>query len=164
MDNGPRGPLIGGALAIVLGFLTAFFFYYRGGADHFFLDYTTTRYIFILELNAFEIGLAGLALTLGVYSAIGLMSYWLDGARVHVGRSAPKLTDGVAVGMALASVATAAMAVVFALSVVFEWGREVTGVSIGLGFMFAAFVLAFYKIGFLGEEGRFDEREDGIPW
>jgi hypothetical protein len=164
MDNGPRGPLIGGISAIVLGILTVFFYKLRGGDEHFFVDYTTTRYIYIVELNAFEIALAGLGLTLAVYSAIGFLSYFLDGARVHVGRRAPRLTDGVAVGLTIFSVLTAACAVVFALGVVYEWSREVLGSSIGFGFVFASLVLACYKIGFLGEEGRFDEREDGIPW
>ncbi|HEV2527690.1 MAG TPA: hypothetical protein VGT61_04450 [Thermomicrobiales bacterium] len=164
MDNGPRGPLIGLASAIALTALTIFLFYYRGGDEHYFVDYTTANWIFILELNAFEIGLVGLALTLATYSAIGLLSFFLDGARVHVGRQSARLTDGVTVALAAFSIATAACAVVFALAVVFDWGREITGISIGLGFIFAALVLACFKIGFLGEEGRFDEREDGIPW
>lgn len=164
MDNGPRGPIIGGITAILLGLATAFFYYYRNGNDHYFLDFTTTRYIFILELNAFEITLVGLALTLGVYSAIGLFSFYLDGPRVHIGRQGPQLTDGTAAALGIFSILTAICAVVFALGVVQEWGREIVGVSIGLGFVFAAFVLGFFKQGFVGEEGRFDEREDGIPW
>lgn len=164
MDNGPRGPILGGITAILLGLATAFFFYYRNGDDHYFLDFTTTRYIFVLELNAFEITLVGLALTLGVYSAIGLFSYFLDGPQVHIGRSGPQLTDGTAAALGIFSVLTAACAVVFALGVVQEWSREVVGLAIGGGFVFAAFVLGFFKQGFVGEEGRFDEREDGIPW
>ena len=164
MDNGPRGPIIGGITAIILGLAAAFFWYYRGGDNYYKPDFTTTRYEFILELNAFEITLVGLALTLGVYSVIGLFSYFLDGPRVHVGRSGPELTDGNAAALGVFAVLTAACAVVFALGVVFDWQREVIGLSIGLGFVFAAFVLGFFKQGFLGEEGRFDEREDGIPW
>lgn len=164
MDNGPRGPILGGLFAIVLGLAAVFFFYYRGGQNHFVTDYTTSRYIFVLELNAFEITLVGLALTLGVYSAIGLFSYFLDGPQVHIGRSGPQLTDGTAAALGIFSVLTAASAVVFAIGVVQDWGRLVMGLSIGLGFVFAAFVLGFFKQGFVGEEGRFDEREDGVPW
>lgn len=164
MDNGPRGPIVGGISAVVLGLLAAFFWYYRGGNNYYVPDYTSTRYIFVIDVNAFEITLIGLALTLGVYSAIGMFSYFLDGPRVHIGRAAPRLGDGVTFALGAFAVLTAACAVTFALSVVYEWGREITGVSVGLGFIAAAFVLAFFKQGFLGEEGRFDEREDGIPW
>ena len=164
MDNGPRGPLIGLGSAIALTALTIVLFYYRGGNNEYFVDYTSANWVFIVELNAFEIGLVGLALTLATYSAIGFLSFFLDGARVHVGRQSARLSDGVTVALAAFCLATVACAVVFSLAVVFEWGREITGISIGLGFIFASLVLACYKVGFLGEEGRFDEREDGIPW
>ena len=164
MDNSPRGPLIGALFAILLGAATVILWLYRGGDHHYFLDYTTTAYKFIVELNAFEITIAGLGLTLAIYAAIGLFSYFLDGREVHVGRFAPQLTDATSAGLAITTVLTAVCAVLFAVGVVQDWGVEPMGVIIGAGFVLAAFVLAYFKQGFVGEDGRFDDREDGIPW
>ena len=164
MNNSARGPLIGALAAIILAAVTTFLWYYRGADAHYSVDATTTNWVFIVDLNPVEIALSGLALTLGIYSAIGLFSYFLDGKEVHIGRFAPNLSDGVAAWLAVSMFATAVCAVLFAIGVVLDWNTLPMGVIVGVGFILAAFVLAFYKRGFVGEDGRFDDREDGIPW
>ena len=40
----------------------------------------------------------------------------------------------------------------------------VNGVAAGAGCVFLATLLVCYKEAFLGDEARFDDREDGVPW
>ena len=43
-------------------------------------------------------------------------------------------------------------------------GKLWLGIAAGAGCMSLAVLLIFYKEAFLGDEARFDDREDGIPW
>jgi hypothetical protein len=45
-----------------------------------------------------------------------------------------------------------------------DWGTTAIGLLAGLGCFLMAAMLVAYKEGFLGEEARFDRRDDGVPW
>jgi hypothetical protein len=44
------------------------------------------------------------------------------------------------------------------------WGPAALGLLAGAGSIDLAILLACYKEGFIGNEGSFDERNDGVPW
>src|SRR4051812_24180464 len=115
-------------------------------------------------LSELEIGFVGIALTLVIFAVIGLISVMLEGRELVPGRVAPRLTDPLSVAIVIFSVLLFVIAVFLGLGIVQDWGPRLIGLLAGLGSLDLALLLVFYKEGFVGNEARFDERDDGVPW
>ncbi len=96
-----------------------------------------------LPLSELQLGAVGGALTLGVFGIQGLISVLLEGRELRL-----LFGDALLLGY----------------GIVTGWGTSALGVAAGAGCVFLATLLVCYKEAFLGDEARFDDREDGVPW
>jgi hypothetical protein len=108
-------------------------------------------------------GLAG-AVTLAVFGVQGLLSVGLEGRQLRPGTSPPHLTNPLSAAIVLVSLFLFADALLLGYGIVVGWGTVALGVAAGAGCLFLATLLVCYKEAFLGDEARFDDREDGVPW
>lgn len=115
-------------------------------------------------LTELELGGAAWAIGLAIFGLQGLLSVLVEGEELHPGRARPRLTDVLSVGIVVFSVALFAVATALAYGLTANWGRGEIGALAGAGCLALAFLLVFYKEGFVGDEAGFDEREDGVPW
>lgn len=163
MDNSPRLPILSAIGAIISGLITMVLWYGRDGDKNWVpgLD-GALQYVF--ALNELEIALTALAVTLGIYAVIGLISFVVEGRQLRPGRILPRLTDQLTVAIAVFALALIVVAVVLAVALVQEWSTTWLGALAGTASILIAFLLVFYKEAFVGEEARFDDRDDGIPW
>ena len=151
MDNSPRLPSFSLLLAIVFAIL-AFISYGNRDPDGPF------------SLSEVEIGLVAAAFALAIFGAQGLLSVLLEGRRLHLGIVRPRLTDPLSIAILVFSLLLFALAVALGIGLVEDWDPEVLGIFAGAGCIVLAALLVFYKEAFVGDEARFDERDDGIPW
>jgi len=114
--------------------------------------------------NEIQIGLLGVALTLAVFGVQGLLSVLLEGQELHLGRVAPRLSALLSVLIVVFTFGLVAVAVATGYGIFAGWNAKTLGIFFGLGSFVLAAQLIFYKEAFIGDETRFDEREDGIPW
>jgi hypothetical protein len=163
MNNSPRLPIMSAIGAIIAGLVTTALWYGRDGDENWVpgLD-GALQYVF--ALNELEIALAALALTLGVFAVIGLISFVAEGRELRPGRIPPRLTNPLTVAISLRALALIVDTVVLAVALGQEWSTAWLGGLAGIGSILIAFLLALYKEAFVGEEARFDDRNDGIPW
>ena len=152
MDNSPRLPTVALILALVLALATILS--YQAGGDK--AD--------VFVLTELEIGMVGVAFALAVFGIQGWISVLLEGRRLHPGIVRPRLTDALSVAILVFSLALFGVAVWLGYGIVSDWGPRVLGLAAGLGCLILALLLVFYKEAFVGDEARFDEREDGVPW
>jgi hypothetical protein len=117
-----------------------------------------------LALSELQLGAVGGALTLGVFGIQGLLSVGLEGRQLRPGASPPHLTNLLSAAIVLGSLLLFADALLLGYGIVIGWGTVALGVAAGMGCVFLAALLVFYKEAFLGDEARFDDREDGVPW
>jgi hypothetical protein len=115
-------------------------------------------------LNELELGGVAWVIGLLIFGLQGLLSVVVEGEELHPGRVQPRLTGVLSVGIVLFSAALIATATLLAYGLTDDWSPEWLGVLAGAGCLEVAFLLVFYKEGFLGDEASFDEREDGVPW
>ncbi len=115
-------------------------------------------------LSELEIGFVGIALTLVIFAVIGLISVMLEGRELRPGRVAPRLTNPLSVAIVIFSALLFVIAIFLGLGIVQNWRPQLIGLLAGLGSLDLALLLVFYKEGFVGNEARFDERDDGVPW
>ena len=115
-------------------------------------------------LNELEIGFVGVALTLVIFAVIGLISVLLEGRELTPGRVPPRLTDPLSVAIVIFSALLFVIAVFLGTGIVQGWEPRLIGLLAGLGSLDLALLLVFYKEGFVGNEARFDDRDDGVPW
>jgi peptidoglycan/LPS O-acetylase OafA/YrhL len=115
-------------------------------------------------LTELELGGVAWAIGLAIFGLQGLLSVLVEGEELEPGRVRPRLTDVLSVGIAVFSVALFAAAIVLAYGLTADWSTGALGVVAGAGCLAVAFLLVFYKEGFVGDEACFDEREDGVPW
>jgi hypothetical protein len=76
----------------------------------------------------------------------------------------PHLTNPLSAAIVIVSILLFADALLLGYGIVIGWGTVALGVAAGAGCLFLATLLVFYKEAFLGDEARFDDREDGVPW
>jgi hypothetical protein len=55
-------------------------------------------------------------------------------------------------------------AILLGYGIVDDWEPMAIGALAGVGCLVLAMLLIFYKEAFVGDESRFDAREDGVPW
>jgi hypothetical protein len=115
-------------------------------------------------LTELELGGVAWAIGLAIFGLQGLLSVLVEGQELRPGRVPPRLTDPLSVGIVLFSVALLATATALAYGLTADWSTGRIGALAGAGSLALAFLLVFYKEGFVGDEACFDEREDGVPW
>jgi hypothetical protein len=117
-----------------------------------------------LPLSELQLGAVGGALTLGVFGIQGLISVGLEGRQLRPGMAPPHLTNPLSAAIVIVSILLFADALLLGYGIVIGWGTVALGVAAGAGCLFLATLLVCYKEAFLGDEARFDDREDGVPW
>ena len=147
MTNSPRLPLWSLILAVVLAAATVAFA--RGDLE---------------PLSELQLGALAGAITFAVFGVQGLISVGLEGQELRPGVTPPHLTDQLSQAILVVSLLLFVDSVVLGFGIVNGWNTTFVGVAAGLGCLLLAALLIFYKEAFVGNEARFDEREDGIPW
>jgi hypothetical protein len=117
-----------------------------------------------VPLSELQLGAVGGALTLAVFGVQGLLSVGLEGRELRPGMVPPHLTNPLSAAIVIVSILLFADALLLGSGIVSGWGSLALGVAAGMGCVFLAALLVFYKEAFLGDEARFDDREDGVPW
>ena len=151
MDNSPRLPAVSLLLAAILAVLAAIAYANRDPDGPF-------------SLSEVEIGLVAAAFALAIFGAQGLISVLLEGRRLHLGVVRPRLTAPLSIAIVVFSLLLFALAIALGVGLVRDWDPEIIGTLAGAGCIVLAALLIFYKEAFVGDETRFDERDDGIPW
>ena len=117
-----------------------------------------------LPLSELQLGAVGGALTLAVFGIQGLISVLLEGRELRPGMAPPHLTNPLSAAIVIVSILLFGDALLLGYGIVTGWGTTALGVAAGAGCVFLATLLVCYKEAFLGDEARFDDREDGVPW
>jgi hypothetical protein len=117
-----------------------------------------------LPLSELQLGAVAGALTLGVFGVQGLISVLLEGRELRPGMAPPHLTNPLSAAIVIVSILLFGDALLLGYGIVIGWGTAALGVAAGAGCVFLATLLVCYKEAFLGDEARFDDREDGVPW
>lgn len=115
-------------------------------------------------LSELEIGMVAVAFTLVIFGTQGMISVLLEGRELHLGRVQPRLTNVLSVAIVIFSLALLVCSVFLGIGIVSNWRPVAIGTLAGLGSIDLALLLVFYKEAFVGDEGCFDDREDGVPW
>ena len=148
MTNSPRLPIVSLILAGVLAIATA----------------ATIDRGRPVPLSELQLGAVGGALTLAVFGIQGLISVLLEGRELRPGMAPPHLTNPLSAAIVFVSILLFGDALLLGYGMVMGWGTAALGVAAGAGCVFLATLLVCYKEAFLGDEARFDDREDGVPW
>ena len=148
MTNSPRLPAVALILASLLAIATA------AAID-------PDRPVPLSEL---QLGAVAGALTLAVFGIQGLISVLLEGRELRPGMAPPHLTNPLSTAIVIVSILLFGDAVLLGYGIVTGWGTAALGVAAGAGCVFLATLLVCYQEAFLGDEARFDDREDGVPW
>jgi hypothetical protein len=117
-----------------------------------------------LPLSELQLGAVAGAVTLGVFGVQGLISVLLEGRELRPGMAPPHLTNPLSAAIVIVSILLFGDALLLGYGIVTGWGTAALGVAAGAGCVFLATLLVCYKEAFLGDEARFDDREDGVPW
>ncbi len=148
MTNSPRLPVVSVILASLLAIVVA----------------ATIDPGQPLPLSELQLGAVGGALTLAIFAIQGLISVLLEGRELRPGMAPPHLTNPLSAAIVIVSLLLFADALLLGYGIVIGWGTAALGVAAGAGCVFLATLLVCYKEAFLGDEARFDDREDGVPW
>ena len=148
MTNSPRLPVVSLILAILLAIAAA----------------ATIDPGRPLPLSELQLGAVGGALTLAVFGIQGLISVLLEGRELRPGMVPPHLINPLSAAIVIVSILLFGDALLLGYGIVVGWGTDALGVAAGTGCVFLATLLVCYKEAFLGDEARFDDREDGVPW
>ncbi|HEV2109072.1 MAG TPA: hypothetical protein VGR16_12485 [Thermomicrobiales bacterium] len=153
MDNSPKLPYVSIVIALAAAAAAAISYFRRGGGEE-----------AVFAFNELEIGLVALAVTLLIFAVEGLISVISEGRVLVPGRAPPRLTNPLSLAIVIASLVLFADAVLVGVGLVSDWDVWIMGWLAGVGCFLLATLLVFYKEAFVGDEARFDERDDGIPW
>ena len=148
MTNSPRLPFVALILAGLLAIAAA----------------VTTDPGAPLPLSELQLGAVGGALTLAVFGIQGLISVLLEGHQLRPGMTPPHLTNPLSAAIVIVSILLFGDALLLGYGIVIGWGTAALGIAAGAGCVFLATLLVCYKEAFQGDEARFDDREDGVPW
>jgi hypothetical protein len=118
----------------------------------------------LLPLSELQLGAVGGALTLAVFGFQGLISVLLEGRELRPGMAPPHLTNLLSTAIVIVSLLLFGDALLLGYGIIIGWGTASLGLAAGAGCIFLATLLVCYKEAFLGDEARFDDREDGVPW
>ncbi len=148
MRNSPRLPLISLVVALVLAMAVV----------------VTLDRADPIPLSELQLGALGGAVTFAVFGLQGLISVGVEGRELRPGLMPPQLTNPLSAAIVAVSLLLFADALLLGYGIVNGWGTAPLGIAAGVGCLCLAALLIFYKEAFLGDEARFDDREDGVPW
>ncbi len=115
-------------------------------------------------LSELEIGAVAGTLGLLIYALQGLISVVVDGVELTPGKKPPHLTDLLSDGIVVICTLLIMDGLTLAYGIASDWGAIALGALAGTGSILLSLLLVAYKEAFLGEETRFDRRDDGVPW
>ena len=116
------------------------------------------------HLGVVEIGAVAAAVGHLIYAVQGLISVVVDGEELKPGVSPPHLTDALSDGIIVIAALLIMIGMTLAYGLADNWDSTYIGILAGVGCFLLAAMLVAYKEAFLGEEARFDRRDDGVPW
>jgi hypothetical protein len=148
MTNSPLLPLVSLLLAVVLVLAVA----------------ATVGPAGFIPLSELQLGAMAGALAFAIFGVQGLLSVGLEGQELRPGAMPPHLTNPLSAAIVVVSLLLFADAVLLGYGIVAGWETGRLGIAAGVGCLCLAALLIFYKEAFLGDEARFESREDGIPW
>jgi hypothetical protein len=148
VKNSPRLPVLALGAAAVLALLTGL----SAGAGG------------LIPLSELELGAVAGTLAFVVFGIQGLISVAVEGEELRPGVAPPHLTNPLTAGIVIVSLLLLVDAYFLGYGIVNGWDVTRLGVAAGIGCLCLAALLIFYKEAFLGDEARFDDREDGVPW
>jgi len=117
-----------------------------------------------LPLSELQLGAVGGAVTLAIFGIQGLISVLLEGRELRPGMAPPHLTNPLSAAIVIVSILLFGDALLLGYGIVMGWGTAELGIAAGVGCICLATLFVCYKEAFLGDEARFDDREDGVPW
>jgi hypothetical protein len=117
-----------------------------------------------LPLSELQLGGIAVALAMAIFGVQGLVSVAIEGQELRPGIVPPQLTNPLSAAIVVVSFLLFVVAILLGYGIVNGWDTLRLGVAAGAGCLFLGMLLIFYKEAFLGDEARFDDREDGIPW
>jgi hypothetical protein len=117
-----------------------------------------------IPLSELQLGALGGGLALAIFGVQGLISVKTEGRELRPGVVPPTLTNPLSAAIAVLSLLLFVVAVLLGYGIVNGWGTLRIGGAAGAGCLLLAALLLLYKEAFLGDEARFDNREDGVPW
>jgi amino acid transporter len=116
------------------------------------------------HLSEMELGAVAGALCFFIYGIQGVVSVLIDGEELKPGKRAPHITGPLTIAIVVVSVLLLIVAVALAYTLTSDYGVGTIGLLAGAGCFLLAGLLVGYKEALIGEEGRFDRRDDGVPW
>lgn len=116
------------------------------------------------HFNVVELGAIAAAVTLIIFGVMGLISVAVEGRELTPGSSPPHITNTLGISIVIITLLLLATGVALAYGLADDWSTTRIGLLAGLGCFLMAAMLVAYKEGFIGEEARFDRRDDGVPW
>jgi len=147
MRNSPRLPIISLLIAVIVGAYAAVGVSQNNG-----------------PLTELQLGEIALALTAAIFGFQGLVSVLVEGQELRPGRTFGRATGPLSIGIVLFSIVLFVIAVLLAYGITDKWRIEAIGTLAGVGCLVLSVLLVFYKEAFVGDESRFDNRKDGVPW
>jgi hypothetical protein len=115
-------------------------------------------------LKELELGGVAWVVGLAVFGLQGLISIAVEGEEVHPGLVRSRLTNPLSLSIAVLSIALVVIAGFLGYGLRNDWSHGRLGALAGIGCIAIALIAVVYKEGFVGEEGTFDLRDDGVPW
>ncbi len=117
-----------------------------------------------MPLSELQLGALGGGLAFAVFGLQGMLSIWSEGRELRPGIVPPTLTHPLSAAIVVLSLLLFAVSLLLGYGIVVGWGTSRLGGAAGVGCLLLAALLLLYKEAFLGDEARFDDREDGVPW
>lgn len=116
------------------------------------------------HLSEIELGAVAGSLCLFIFGIQGVASVLIDGQELRPGKRDPHLTGPLTIGIVIVSMMLLAVTVALGYALTSNYGVGTIGLLAGAGCFLVAALLVGYKEALIGEEGRFDRRDDGVPW
>jgi hypothetical protein len=117
-----------------------------------------------IPLSELQLGALGGGVAFTVFGLQGLLSIWSEGRELRTGVVPPTLTNPLSAAIVVLSLLLFAVSLLLGYGIVTGWDTLRLGSAAGVGCLLLAALLLLYKEAFLGDEARFDDREDGVPW
>jgi hypothetical protein len=151
MRNSPALPILALGVAAVLAVATI-------------ISYAAGAAKSVTVLSEAEIGMAAWAFTLAIYGVQGLVSVLTEGRELRPGVIEPRPSNLFIVAILVLGLALFGIATGLGWAIISDWRPRSLGLLAGAGCLDLALLLILYKEAFVGNEVRFDLRDDGVPW